>query len=148
MALGLGLISCVGTAYDANDSAGTNYHSTGYQISSLPSGYRTENISGNDYYYHDGYYYQPSSTGYSVVSAPSSSRYYDDYSRARQNYTTRAHTVGSQNLGAQQHNNTQVISRLPSGYREVDYRGNTYYRAGDSYYKQQSNGYVIVRNPF
>lgn len=149
MMIGLGLSACVGTAYDANDSVGTTYHSTGHQIVSLPSGYRTEQISGSDYYYHDGYYYQPSSSGYTVVNAPSTSLYYDDYSRARQIHTTTSsRRVGSYNRRGQPYNSTQIITRLPSGYREVDYRGDTYYRAGDSYYKRQSNGYVIVQSPF
>ncbi len=149
MAIGLSLISCVAPAYDTVGDTGTTYHSTGYEISSLPSGYRTERISGTDYYYNDGYYYQPSSSGYTVVSAPSTSRYYDDYSRARQSRTSsRTRRDGAYNRGAQPYSSTQVITRLPSGYREVNHRGNTYYRAGDSYYQQKPNGYVIVQSPF
>lgn len=151
VAVGLGLSSCVDPAYNAY-GGGSNYHSTGYQINSLPSGYRTENISGRTYYYHDGHYYQPSSSGYAVVSAPRTSRYYDDYTRTRRIYssdrntsrTTSAYTTRD----GQRYTSTEIVRRLPSGYREINHRGNTYYRSGDRYYQQQQDGYVIVQSPY
>lgn len=149
MAIGLSLISCVSPAYDGLGDTGTTYHSAGYEISSLPSGYRTERISGTDYYYHDGYYYQPSSDGYTVVSAPSNSLYYDDYSRARENYISdRNRRGGAYARDGRQYTDTQFIRSLPSNYREINHRGDTYYSAGDRFYRQQADGYVIVQRPF
>lgn len=144
LTVGLSLSSCVDPAYNAygHNNQYSSYnsgYSPGYRISSLPSGYRSENISGRTYYYHDGHYYQPSSGGYTVVSAPSTSRYYSDYNRYRQ--TTSRSRDNS-------YSSTQVVTRLPSGYREVNHSGNTYYQAGDRYYSRQGNGYVVVQRPY
>jgi len=105
---------------------------TGYEVQSLPSGYRTEVIGGTQYYQHDGTYYRPRSGRYVVVEAPRSSR--DGYSRSDR----------YDNRGGQ----TTVIRELPSGYRTVTHRGTRYYQANDNYYQQQGTGYVIVRSPF
>ena len=133
LTLALSVSSCVEVQPGLETYESTEYrptYSPGYRITSLPTGYRTENISGTTYYYHDGHYYQPNSDGYAVVTAPTTSTYYSDYSRRNSIY-----------------NNNQIITRLPSGYRVVQRSGNTYYQAGDRYYSRQGNGYVIVERP-
>ncbi len=159
VALGLTLSSCVdpGGSYVGGGGQYTTY-STGYRINSLPGGYRTENISGRTYYYHDGHYYQPSSGGYTVVTAPRNSRYYGEYSSRRQynpsgsgrgydsrnNYDSRNESYNRD----PRYDQTRVITRLPSGYREINHRGTTYYQAGDSYYSRQGTGYIVVERPY
>lgn len=158
-AIGLSLSSCIDPSYNPY---GNNSHSTyssgyspGYRINSLPSGYRTENISGRTYYYHDGYYYQPNSGGYAVVEAPRTSRYYTEYSRHRQpsysSYGTRdgSYTRTEQRYDSdQRHEGAQIFTRLPSGYRVINHRGITYYQSGDRYYSRQGNGYILVQRPY
>ncbi len=159
LAVGLSLSSCVDPSYNSyghNGHSGySSGYSPGYRLSSLPNGYRSENISGRTYYYHDGHYYQPNSGGYAVVEAPRTSRYYTEYSRYRQpesttyrtrdgSYSRTEHRYDSN----QRYDNAQIITRLPSGYREVNHRGVTYYQAGDRYYSRQPNGYVIVQRPY
>lgn len=39
----------------ASNSSGYSGYQNGYQISTLPYGYRREILSGNTYYYYDGY---------------------------------------------------------------------------------------------
>ncbi len=160
---GLSLSSCVDPSYDAYGQNSYSTHSSGYsggyspgyRITSLPRGYRTENISGRTYYYHDGHYYEPNSGGYAVVSAPRTSRYYTEYSRYRQpdstTYRTRdgSYSRTEQRYDRdQRYDSTQIITRLPSGYREVNHRGVTYYQAGDRYYSRQADGYIIVQRPY
>lgn len=135
LAAGLVLTSCV-VPYDSNTTSVKAY-SPGYTVTNLPSGYRTESISGSDYYYHKGAYYQRRSNNYVVVNAPSSSRYYGEYTRYG-NQTVHNHSDGS----------SHVISELPRGYTTVDYRGEPYYRYQNSYYRRQGSGYVSVTSPF
>ncbi len=153
LVIGLSLSSCVDPYYNGyGQNSQTTYssgYSPGYRLGSLPSGYRTENISGRTYYYHDGHYYEPNSGGYAVVEAPRTSRYYTEYSRYRQPETTTYRTRdGSYSRTEQRYDSNQIITRLPSGYREVNHRGVTYYQAGDRYYSRQPNGYVIVQSPY
>jgi len=135
---GLSLSSCV-SPYDSptTTTTSTTSYSPGYSVNTLPSGYRSESISGNDYYYHNGAYYQRRSNNYVVVSAPRTSRYYDEYTRYG-NQTVHNHPDGS----------SHVINDLPRGYTTVDYRGTPYYRYQDSYYRRQGSGYVTVASPF
>lgn len=161
MALCMGLTSCV-VPYDSNGggSVTVSRYSPGYRINSLPGGYRSETISGSTYYYHDGYYYRSGSGGYVVVDAPRSSRYYDDYSRRQRTYqTNRNHQTSrdyqtnqdyrsSSNRDGQRYERTQIITRLPDGYREVNYRGQRYYQSGDRYYRRQGDSYIIVSRPY
>ncbi len=42
----------------------------------------------------------------------------------------------------------ETITRLPSGHRVVNHRGNTYYQVGDRYYRRYNNNYVIVGSPW
>ena len=77
-ALCLLLTSCI---IPVEDTRGLRIYTTyelGYRISSLPLGYRTENIFGRTYYYHDGSYYRRDSDGYRITDAPRESRYYSD----------------------------------------------------------------------
>jgi hypothetical protein len=144
VALCMGLASCV-APYDSYGETSVTSYRPGYTVSSLPGDYRTETISGNTYYYHDGYYYRPDSDGYVVVDAPRSSRYYDDYSRRHQ--TSRDYQE-SYNRNDQRYDRGEFVTRLPDGYREINYRGDTYYRAGDRYYSRQGGRYVIVSSPY
>lgn len=146
VALCIGLASCV-VPYDsqvAGPVSVTSY-SPGYTVTSLPGGYRSEAIAGSTYYYHDGYYYRQGSGGYVVVDAPRTSRYYDEYSRRQRTYQPDREASARQN---QRYDNGQVITRLPQGYRVVNHRGNTYYQAGDQYYRRQGETYVITTSPY
>lgn len=92
-ALCLSLTSCIIPVED--HTRGTTTYTTyqpGYRTTSLPSGYRSENISGQTYYYHDGAYYSRDSNGYVIIDAPRESRYYSDYDRLRQTRTTTSRT--------------------------------------------------------
>lgn len=135
---GLTLTSCI-SPYDTPTTTQTTVTTTrpGYTLDALPSGYRTESISGSDYYYHNGAYYQRRSNQYVVVDAPRSSRYYDEYTRYG-NQTVHNHADGS----------SHVINDLPRGYQTMDYRGTPYYRSQNTYYRRQGNGYITVANPF
>lgn len=143
LAVGM-LTSCV-TPGDSNRrlSVTTTSYEPGYQISTLPSGYRREVISGDDYYYHDGAYYRRESDRYVVVEAPRQSRYYSDYDRyrGRDRRTPGTH----QN---QRNTNVSVLNSLPSGYRTVSHGGTQYYQAGENYYRRQGTGYVVVNRPY
>jgi hypothetical protein len=72
------------TRQPAGPDGRTTYTSyqPGYTTRSLPTGYRSESISGRDYYYHNGAYYLQNSNGYTVTQAPRESRYYTEYSRS------------------------------------------------------------------
>ena len=80
-ALCLLLTSCIIPVEDTRGSRVYTTYEPGYRTTSLPSGYRTENISGRTYYYHDGSYYRRDSNGYIIADAPHESRYYSDYDR-------------------------------------------------------------------
>lgn len=98
--------------------------SVGYQVRTLPYGYRTEIISGSTYYIHGGNYYVLRPGGRYVVVAPPS----------------RGYVHGSHPSG--------VVTRLPSGYRVVNHRGIRYYQVGNIYYQQRGREYVVVRRPY
>jgi hypothetical protein len=138
--LSIGMLSSCVTPYNSygETSVTTTSYQPGYRINSLPSGYRTEVISGGNYYYNDGVYYRPESQGYVVVEAPRTSRYYAEYDRHRYSNSYR------NQRGA----NVSVISHLPSGYRVVNHGGNQYYQAGDNYYRREGNGYIVVSSPY
>lgn len=146
----IGLLSSCIAPYDSNGGAyghstiTTSTYQPGYRLSSLPSGYRSENISGNDYYYHEGSYYRRDSNGYIVVEAPRTSRYYSDYDRRRSSGSYRS----SDGYRDQRNDTVRVITRLPSGYRVVNHGGTQYYQSGDQYYRRQADGYIIVSRPY
>lgn len=147
LALGLSLTSCVDPSLTYSQGQYSPY-STGYRVSTLPTGYRTESISGRTYYYHNGHYYQPGSNGYSVVEAPRSSRYYDDYSSRRQSYNSDRGDRSTYGRNDQRHDRSQVISRLPGGHRVIQHNGNSYYQSDNQYYRRQGDGYIMVNSPY
>lgn len=116
------LTSCVDTYVDPYPTTVTTYRS-GYEVHTLPPGYRTEIIDGSNYYVHNGTYYRPRSGGYVVVDSPRE--------RARHH-----------------HHPSRIVTTLPSGYRTVEYHGTRYYRAGDVYYQPSGSGYIIVNRPY
>lgn len=133
--------SCVEPIGVTGASTTTTYtdYQPGYRTTSLPSGYQSEVISGSTYYYNDGHYYRPNSGGYVVVAAPRTSQYYSDYDSRRRTTTT----VQNSRTGE-----VHVITTLPSGYREINHRGTSYYQAGDRYYRRQGEGYITVSSPY
>ncbi len=139
--VGPALTSCVlpVDTYGSNTTTTYSDYQPGYRTTSLPSGYQREDISGSTYYYNNGHYYRPNSGGYVVVEAPRTSRYYSDYETRRRSTTT----VQNSRTGE-----ISVITTLPSGYREINYRGTAYYQAGDRYYRRQGDGYITVSSPY
>lgn len=140
-ALCLSITSCV-YPYEDGGTSQVTYYQPGYRTTNLPSGYLSENISGRDYYYHNGSYYQRNDGGYVVTDAPRQSRYYSDYSRSRQT-TTRSDgrtTVTTYQPGYR-------LNSLPSGYRSENLGGSTYYYHNGAYYQQNSGGYVVTEAP-
>ncbi|MES2980877.1 MAG: DUF6515 family protein [Verrucomicrobiota bacterium] len=135
---GLSLTSCV-VPYDDGGYASTSVttYRPGYTVTSLPSGYRSEMISGTNYYYYNGAYYQRRNNSYVVVEAPRSSRYYNEYTTYR-GRTYHNHPDGS----------SHVIRELPRGYTTVHYGGTPYYQYQDRYYRREGAGYVVVARPF
>ncbi len=116
----------------------------GYSVTTLPSGYRTEVISGTSYYHHGDVYYRPQGRGYVVVESPH--RHHDGNrpggrDRDRDGRPDRYESHGD-------YHGERVIRQLPNGYQTVTHRGTRYYRAGDVYYQSRGEGYIIVRSPF
>ncbi len=121
------LSSCVDPNYSQNQSGPRNAgysqgYSAGYEVRTLPSGYRTEVIGGSQYYNHNGTYYQPRSGRYVVVEAP---RGYNRPPRRQQEVV--------------------IVRELPRGYRVVKHRGTQYYQVRDTYYERRGSGYVQVQ---
>lgn len=132
IAIGTLLSSCVDPYAQSHGTrhSVTTYHA-GYEVRSLPPGYRTEVIGGRNYYNHNGTYYRPRSGGYVVVDAPRS-RHQEYRSRDDRRHSRR----------------DVVITQLPSGYRTVERRGVRYYQVNDTYYQQRGSGYIIVARPY
>lgn len=147
-ALCMCLSSCVIPTddYGGRSSTYTTYQ-PGYRVQTLPSGYRSEIISGQTYYYNGGHYYRRSGDGYLVTDAPRSSRYYSDYGRFRQQPTSR-YDSRHDDRRDDRYNRDGVLMRLPDGYRVVNYRGSRYYQVGDRYYIRQNDRYTMVRKPY
>jgi hypothetical protein len=118
------LPSCVDPYTHSQGPAVTSYRA-GYEVRTLPSGYRTEIVDGSSYYVHNGTYYRPRSGRYVVVEAPRRARYH-----------------------RQPAHQEVVITRLPRGYRTINHRGVRYYQVNDVYYQQRGSGYIVVRRPF
>jgi hypothetical protein len=144
--LTIGMLSSCVVPYDMHGGASvtTTSYQPGYRIHSLPGGYRSEVVSGNNYYYHNGTYYQRHSNGYVVVDAPRNSRYYTDYDRHRGG----GHYSTTNTYRDHRNESVRVVTRLPSGYRVVNHGGSQYYQAGDNYYRRQGSGYIIVSRPY
>ena len=92
----------------------------GYEVRTLPPGYRSEYVGGTRYYIHDGTYYRSRSGRYVVVDAP------------------RGHDQPSRQV---------YVDRLPPGYRVVRHGGRKYYQVNDRYYQQSGRRYVTVERP-
>lgn len=142
-ALCLSLASCV-YPYDDGRYESTSTITTyqpGYRIASLPEGYRRETISGRNYYYHQGSYYQRSSGSYVVIDAPRQSRYYSEYNRSRRVVQPERLTTAATYMPGYR------IDSLPSGYRSENLGGSTYYYHNGAYYQRHSGGYVVAEAP-
>lgn len=149
-ALCMSLATCVVPDHALSGGSVTvTNHRPGYTVSSLPGGYRRENILGSTYYYHDGDYYRQGSGGYVVVDAPRNSRYYEDYSRRhRGSQPNRGLVRNSDRRHDQYYERDGGINRLPDGYRQVNHRGITYYQVGDRYYRRQGESFMVVNSPY
>lgn len=129
LALGTVLTSCV-DPYAGPPQTATVYRS-GYEVRTLPHGYRTERIEGTEYYTYNGTYYRPRSGRYVVVEAPRrenprqrDNRYYNRSPRSTQ------------------------VTKLPPGHRVVRYKGSDYYQVQDTYYQRSGPGYIVVKRPY
>lgn len=114
------LTSCVDPYGQSTVSASVTTYRPGYEVRTLPSGYRVETIGGSRYYLHNGTYYQSRSGRYVVVAAPRGGN------RQRDVY----------------------IQSLPRGYRVEPYHGRNYYRVNSTYYERRGSGYVVVNRPY
>ncbi len=146
------LSSCV-SPYDAYGGGSsvttTSYYQPGYRINSLPGGYRSENISGNTYYYQSGNYYRRTSNGYEVIDAPRSSRYYAEYGRTRQGgHRDSSQYRQDQDRNGQRYERGDIITQLPRGYRVMNHDGREYYQSGERYYIRSNGGYSVVSRPY
>lgn len=132
LAIGTMLPSCVEPyAVNHGSSHRVSSYQPGYEVRALPSGYRTEIIGGTHYYNDNGTYYQSRSGRYVVVEAPG----------VRYPSTRPSHDRHDERREV-------VITSLPRGYREVNYRNGRYYQHNDVYYQQRGSGYVIVSRPY
>lgn len=148
-ALCMALSSCILPYDNYGGPTTTTTYRQGYRVNSLPSGYQREYISGREYYYHNGNYYQPQSGAYVIVNAPRTSRYYDDYSRRQQSVRVESRVdQRSYDRRERRYEREEFITRLPRNHRVVNHRGMTYYRVGDQYYTRQNDVYVVVRSPY
>ena len=131
LAIGTLLPSCVDPyAQNHGPSHSVTTYRVGYEVSNLPSGYRTEVIDGSSYYNHNGTYYRPRSGRYVVVDAP------------RNRYESRPRYDRKSDRGE------VIITKLPRGYRPVEHRGVRYYQVNDTYYQKRDSGYIIVGRPY
>ena len=151
IAIGAMLSSCVAT-YDDGMQGPVSQYQSGYQLRTLPSGYRTETISGERYYSHNNTYYRPSSGGYVVVNSPRryDSRYDSRYQGRDAGYDSRDTRYDDRDprYDGRRSQSETIITRLPSGYRTRTYNGTRYYEVNDQYYQQQGSGYTIVQRPY
>jgi hypothetical protein len=142
---------CVVESYNPPPPHGQVSYEPGYVINTLPSGYRTEVISGTRYYSHDNVYYRPQGRGYVVVRSPrGGGGNYGHESDHNRNHDGRDRDGDGRDHdgNGNGHGHTTVIRSLPHGYVVVNRGGHRYYRAGNVYYESQSGGYVEVREPF
>ena len=144
--------SCVVETYTPPHTVTATTYEPGYVVGTLPSGYRTEVISGTRYYYHDNVYYRPQGNRYVVVKSPrpggsgwdGNQRGYDrDWDGRDRDGDGRDRDSRDDHRG-HNHRETTVIRTLPSGYVVVNRGGQRYYRVNDVYYQSRSGGYVVV----
>ena len=127
--------ACVDPYYGGGGGVSTTVttYRPGYEVDTLPYGYRTETYGGTRYYTVGDTYYQSRGGRYVVVESPRRRVYSDEPRRdyERTSYERR-----------------DYITTLPRGYRMTTIHGNRYYQAGDVYYRPQGSGYVVVREPY
>jgi hypothetical protein len=154
LTFGLTLSSCVDPYAGGPQQSVTSYQA-GYEVRSLPSGYRTQMIDGNRYYTHNGNYYQNRSGRYIIVEEPRQ-RYdridyrRDDRREDRRDYhddRRESHRGDRRSSDDGDGRRDVIIRRLPSGYVTETRRGTRYYRANGTYYQQSGNCYIIVQSP-
>ncbi len=144
IAIGTILPSCVdpyAQSYGTQERVTT--YRTGYEVRSLPPGYRTETIGGTRYYNHNGTYYRSQSGRYIVVEAPR-----QDYQSPRPRYDDSYSQDRDPRYGRPDLHREVIITRLPSGYREINHNGGRYYQVNDTYYQQRGSGYIVVTSPY
>lgn len=147
--------SCVVESYSPPEhTVTTTTYQPGYVVRTLPSGYRTEVISGTRYYYHDNVYYRPQGGSYVVVKSPrpggvgwdGNQRGYDrDWDGRDRDGDGRDRDTRDDHRHGRE---VTVVRTLPAGYVVVNRGGQRYYRVGDVYYQSRSGGYVVVGSPF
>jgi hypothetical protein len=103
----------------------SSVYRTGYVITELPHGYRTEIIDGQRYYIHNGNYFRSRSGRYVVVESPRH--------QSRPGYRETRETV---------------IRTLPRGYRTINRGGTTYYESRGVYYRPSRSGYMMIDRPY
>lgn len=145
--------SCVVETYDPpHTTVTTTTYEPGYVVRTLPSGYRTEVISGTRYYYHDNVYYRPQGSSYVVVKSPRpGGRGWDGNQRGYDRDWDGHDRDGDgrdRDDFDHRHRDVTVVRTLPAGYVVVNRGGQRYYRAGNVYYQSRSGGYVVVHDPF
>ncbi|WP_035608728.1 hypothetical protein [Haloferula sp. BvORR071] len=146
------LSSCVETYTPASGAVVTaTTYQPGYVVHTLPTGYRTEVVSGTRYYSHDNVYYRPQGSSYVVVKPPHpGDAGWDGKPRGYDNDWDGVDRDGDgrDRDDFQHEGHVTVIRTLPSGYVVVNRGGQRYYRAGNVYYQARSGGYVVVERPF
>ncbi len=117
----------------ATSSTTVTTYRPGYEVTTLPYGYRTETYGGTRYYTAGDTYYQSRGGRYVVVESPRGRTYSD---APRRDY--------ERNSGESR----DYVTVLPRGYRTTTVRGTQYYQAGGMYYRPEGQGYVVVREPY
>ena len=82
------------------------------------------------------------------MDAPRNSRFYDDYSRRQRGYQSNREYPESPDRHDGRYDRGEIMTRLPDGYRVLNYRGETYYQVADRYYRRDGDIYVITSRPY
>lgn len=135
IAAALALTSCADPYATSYGPAPTvSHHHVGYEVRTLPRGYRTETYNGDSYYFYQGTYYRPRHGGYVVVDPPRRPSYgrppYDRHDDRHDN-----------------HRDDRSFDRIPPGARTVRHDGETYYVVNGRYYERRGSRYVQVDRP-
>lgn len=154
---GVLLTSCADPYYTGATATTTvTTHRPGYVVHTLPPGYRTQVISGTQYYSHNNVYYRPQGREYVVVDAPH--RQGRDRDRDHRNDRgwdgrpdrgpDRDRYDRDHDRGGRGNRDVTVIRELPRGYKVINRSGQRYYQAGNVYYQSRGDGYIVVRSPY
>ncbi len=120
----------------------------GYVVHTLPTGYRTEVISGARYYHHDNVYYQSQGGDYVVVKPPRPGGVGWDGNQRGYDRDWDGRDEDGDGRDRDFDGSIAVIKTLPDGYVVVNHGGTRYYRAGNVYYQARTGGYAVVESPF